>query len=72
MKAVLLLKFADEDNLDEAKAQIHNMLYGKKQKEKPPSFLAKAKGKMDGLTGFRDEESSTSGGATGVSHGKRF
>ena len=70
MKAVLLFKFAEEDTLDESRAHIHEMLYGEEKKEKPPTLLSKVKGKMDGLKGFKDEESSTSGGATAASHGK--
>jgi len=64
MKAVLLLKFAEEETIDEARAHIHKMLYGDKKKEKPPSLLDKTRGKLDGLKGFKDEESSTSGGST--------
>ena len=70
MKAMLLLKFAEEETLDESKAYIHEMLYGEKKKEKPPTILNKVKGRLDGLKGFKDEESSTSGGHTGASHGK--
>ena len=70
MKAVLLFKYAEEETIDEAKAKIHEMLYGDKKKEKPPTLLAQTKGKLDGLKGFKDEESSTSGGSTGASHSK--